>query len=61
MDNFENDVENKNNLKQEGLEIEETVSQKENEENVKPENKKMTILNFIVLTTDILKRVWLKI
>lgn len=49
MDNFENDVENKNNLKQEGLEIEETVSQKENEENVKPENKKMTILNFILI------------
>lgn len=49
MENFENDGENTNNLKQDGLETEETVNKKENEENVKPENKKMTILNFILI------------
>ena len=33
MENFENDGENTNNLKQDGLETEETVNKKENEEN----------------------------
>lgn len=50
MEKFDNNQEeNINDLNQEGYEKEETVDKKENEEKVKPENKKMTILNFILI------------
>ena len=50
MEKFDNNQEeNINDLNQEGYEKEETVDKKENEEKLKPENKKMTILNFILI------------
>lgn len=50
MDVFDNNQEeNINYINKAEHEIEKTVSKKENEENFKPENKKMTILNFILI------------
>lgn len=50
MDVFDNNQEeNINYINKAEREIKKTVSKKENEENVKPENKKMTILNFILI------------
>ena len=50
MDVFDNNQEeNINYINKAEREIKKTVSKKENEENVKPENKKMTILNFTLI------------